>query len=127
MIDAAGTAPSLPHGDPPATTTSTSTSPSFAARGDSVAEEAALLRAAHAALARGDGDGALARLDEHAARFPRGALGEEERAARVFALCASGRKTEARALAASFVAASPRSPLAAQVRRSCTESSAVDR
>ncbi|MBX3225456.1 MAG: hypothetical protein KF795_33430, partial [Labilithrix sp.] len=92
------------------------------ATSDSVAEEAALLRAAHAALARGDGPSALARLDEHAARFPQGALGEERRAARVFALCASGRAAEARAAATTFAATSPRSPLAAQVRRSCATS-----
>lgn len=86
---------------------------------DRVAEEAALLRAAHAALARGDAAGALDRLEVHAARFPSGSLVEERRAARVLALCAAGRAVEARAAAATFLAASPRSPLAAQVRRAC--------
>jgi hypothetical protein len=58
-------------------------------------------------------------LDEHARRFPRGALAEEREAARVLALCAQGRASEARASASAFVASNPRSPFAAQVRRSC--------
>jgi outer membrane protein assembly factor BamD (BamD/ComL family) len=84
-----------------------------------VSDEALLLRGARAALARGDGATALARVDEHAARFPAGALVEERQAARVFALCASGRATEARATASTFLATSPRSPLAPQVQRTC--------
>jgi hypothetical protein len=88
---------------------------------DSIAQEAPLLRAANAALARGDGATALARLEEHAVRFPHGTLSEEREAARVFALCAGGRALEARAAAAAFVATNPRSPHAAQVRRSCAE------
>jgi hypothetical protein len=86
---------------------------------DVVTEEAALLRAAQAALSRGDGAGAMARLDEHASRFPGGALTEERQALRAHALCALGRAADARAAASAFVAQSPRSPLAAQVRRSC--------
>jgi hypothetical protein len=58
-------------------------------------------------------------LDEHARRFPRGALSEEREAAKVMALCAEGRASDARASASAFVAANPRSPFAAQVRRSC--------
>jgi hypothetical protein len=86
---------------------------------DAVAEEAAILRSAQAALARGDSTTALGRLDEHAQRFPHGVLGEEEVAARVLGLCAAGRASEARALGAAFLAKSPRSPLASQVKRSC--------
>lgn len=93
---------------------------------DSVAEEAALLRAARAALARGDGAAALEHLQVHATRFPRGALAEERRAARVFALCAAGRTLESRAAAARFVAGSPGSPLAEQVRRTCAAPSPGD-
>jgi hypothetical protein len=87
--------------------------------GDAIAEEAMLLRSAQAALARGDGSSALIALEEHATRFPRGALQEEREAARVFALCASGRAVDARTAASTFVAANPRSVLAAQVRRTC--------
>lgn len=64
----------------------------------------------------------MATLDEHAARFPRGALRDEREAARVLALCADGRTAEARAAASAFVAASPRSPLASQVRAACATS-----
>jgi hypothetical protein len=63
-------------------------------------------------------------LDEHARRFPRGALSEERDAARVLALCAQGRAPDARASASAFVAANPRSPFAAQVRRACAAKSA---
>lgn len=86
---------------------------------DTIAEEASLLRAAHASLASNDGTGAMRSLDEHARRFPHGALAEERDAARVMALCAQGRASEARASASAFVSANPRSPFAAQVRRSC--------
>lgn len=86
---------------------------------DTIAEEASLLRAAHASLAKNDGNGAMSSLDEHARRFPRGALAEEREAAKVMALCAQGRASEARASASAFVSANPRSPFAAQVRRSC--------
>ncbi len=95
------------------------TAPPPAPPPDTVTEEAAILRSAQSSLAHRDAPGALAKLDEHAQRFPHGALAEERQAARVFALCASGRPADARALATNFVAANPRSPLAAQVRSSC--------
>ncbi len=66
-----------------------------------------------------DGTIALARLDEHATRFPQGALVEERIAARVLALCSVGRVANARVEAQRFLVARPRSPLAAQVRGSC--------
>lgn len=88
---------------------------------DAVVDEVVLLRSAQAAIARGDGAGALAWLREHEERFPDGVMAEERKAVRVFALCASGRSSEARAAATAFVAASPRSPLAARVKRSCAE------
>lgn len=79
---------------------------------DAVREEAALLRAARALLAS-DPAGALAKLDEHARRFPSGALTEEREAARILALCKTGREDEATAAAARFVGGHPRSPLIA--------------
>lgn len=66
----------------------------------SLAEEYALIRAAQRALGAGDARTALARLDEHAARFAQGALANERRIARVAALCEAGREAEARAEAA---------------------------
>jgi hypothetical protein len=86
---------------------------------DSVVEEAALLHAARGALAGGDAKAALALLDEHGARFPKGALVAERQAARVFALCALGRSIEARRAASAFLAQNPRSPLAGRVRDAC--------
>jgi hypothetical protein len=88
---------------------------------DSVVEEAALLHAARGALAGGDARAALALLDEHGARFPKGALIAERQAARVFALCALGWSTEARRAASAFLAQNPRSPLAARVRNACAQ------
>jgi hypothetical protein len=99
------------------------TPPSRPAARDSILDEAALLRAARSAIARGDGARALSHLDEHAATFPRGALQEEAAAARVFALCAAGRAPEARTAAADFLALRASSPLAAQVRQACARPS----
>lgn len=85
----------------------------------SVADETALLRDAHIALEAGNSARALALLAEHGRRFPRGMLGEERDATRVFALCAAGNATEARAAAARFLRERPSSPLAARVQQSC--------
>ncbi len=82
-------------------------------------EETRLLRDADASLRTGDATTALARLDEHAARFPNGILSEERAAERVLALCSLGRTTEARADADRFLRDRPRSPLAARVRTAC--------
>ena len=130
--------PAVPPTAPPAeprsasspSTPSTPASPAVAVRSaprvaasaapDTLFEEAALIRAANTALSSGDSTTALARLDDHAARFPRGALSEERSATRVHALCAAGRVTDARTAATAFVAAHPRSALAPAVRRSCT-------
>ena len=85
----------------------------------SIEAETSLLLAAQTSLKDGDGARALSLLDEHARRFPNGALGEERDATRVLALCATGRASEARAAGQAFLAAHPRSPAAARVRTSC--------
>jgi len=79
--------------------------------------ELALLQDVHRALQANDGARALALLDEHARRFPDGALAEESEAARVFALRQVGRADEARDVAARFLREHPRSPLAPRVTR----------
>jgi hypothetical protein len=84
-----------------------------------VADEARLLREAHAALSTGDAAHALALLDEHARAHPAGALAEERDAERVVVLCKLGRASEARTEARRFLAGRPDSPLAAGVRASC--------
>jgi len=84
-----------------------------------LASETRLLEAAQRELASGRAASALSLLDEHARRFPGGALSEERIAARVLSLCALGRHEAARQAANSFVAASPRSPLIPRLRGSC--------
>ncbi len=85
-----------------------------------LAEETRLLRAALAALRGGDARGALERLDEHARRFPRGALVQERGAARVVALCAAGRTAEGESEQARFLRRWPDSPSAGRVRGACS-------
>lgn len=84
-----------------------------------VADEVAILTRAYSALGHGDPAKALAELDEHADRFPDGALAEERAAQRVLALCRLGRVEEARADAARFLEKYPASPQAPRVRSSC--------
>ena len=108
-----------PAAAPPTATIDPPTSAQGPAPASSVGAEVALLRDAHAALQSGNAALAVVLLDEHARRFPTGALGEERDAARIFALCALGRTSEARASTDRFLAAYPRSPQAARVRSSC--------
>ena len=84
-----------------------------------VAAEVRLLGEAHAAMRGGDAERALVLLEEHARRYPRGALGEERDAARIAALCALGRVGEARQAANRFLRATPLSPHAGPIRASC--------
>jgi hypothetical protein len=88
-----------------------------------VAAEVRLLTGAHAALQSGNADRALLLLEEHARRYPKGALGEERDATRIAALCALGRTVEAHDAADRFLRAAPRSPHAGPVRASCGGSS----
>jgi hypothetical protein len=99
-------------------------SPSHAS---SLMEETALLREAQEALKEGDAAKSLAAVDALAARHPQGMLREERLAARVLALCASGRVEEARAEGQRFVAEMPRSIQAERVRASCAFSSGYGR
>jgi outer membrane protein assembly factor BamD (BamD/ComL family) len=89
------------------------------ARARTLAEETKLLLAAHGALEKGDAAGALEQIDRLGALYPEGALAEERRAARVLALCAAGRREEARREAERFLAEEPRSIQAARLRASC--------
>jgi hypothetical protein len=84
---------------------------------DALMEETALLGRAQQRLSGGDAAGALSALDEHAVRYPKGALSFERRGLRALALCALGRKEEGRAEAASVLAGT--SPLADRVRAAC--------
>ena len=85
----------------------------------SLTDELRLVRGAHAALDRGDAEGALAITEEHDARYPRGTLREENLALKVRALCALGRSTAARSAALALVRTAPDSPYRAGLRASC--------
>jgi len=88
---------------------------------DGLADETELLRAAQAALARGDGKRALALLEGGERRFGNGVLKEERAALRVLALCDIGLGARARREATAFAAAHPRSPLLARVQSACVD------
>jgi hypothetical protein len=64
---------------------------------DRLAEEVEILSRAEKELHAGRFSGALRVLDEHAAKFPRGAMTQERVAARIHALCGAGRTVEANA------------------------------
>lgn len=82
--------------------------------------ELRLVAEIRAALKRGDGAGALARVAEHRKKFgARGVLVQERSAHEVEALCAVGREADARRLAAEFLRQWPDSPHRARVTASC--------
>jgi RNA polymerase sigma-70 factor (ECF subfamily) len=89
------------------------------ARDDTLGAEIELMHKAQVASREGQPAKALALLDRHAALYPRGVLAQERAATRVVVLCALGRTTEARAAAAQFERAAPKSPLLARVKASC--------
>ncbi|HJL18287.1 MAG TPA: hypothetical protein RMH99_21665, partial [Sandaracinaceae bacterium LLY-WYZ-13_1] len=78
-------------------------------------EEHRLIRAARRALPA-EPAAALARVREHARRFPSGLLAEERELLRVSALAALDRRVEARRVAAAFARRWPSSAYAARVR-----------
>jgi len=84
-----------------------------------VATELALLKAAQRELNTANATMSLALLDDHARRYPDGALKSERLAARVFALCQLGRVDQARAAALEFMNAAGDSPLVPRVLASC--------
>jgi outer membrane protein assembly factor BamD (BamD/ComL family) len=86
---------------------------------DSLPEEVRLLSKAEQQLSAGRADDALRTLGEHERRFPGGVLAEERLAARVQALCALGRVTEARADLARLARAYPQSPHLDRARKFC--------
>jgi hypothetical protein len=94
-------------------------------RGDSAAslsaaslnEEVALLDKARSAVRTGRPNDALARLDEHATRFPKGSLSLEAQVLRVQALAAAGRTEEASRRAKRILSRSPNSVVAQRLRQ----------
>jgi hypothetical protein len=108
---------------------SVATAPAGSTRGASnrgdVAAEVRLLGDAQSAMRAGEPERALLLLDEHARRYPKGALGEERDAARIGALCTLGRISEAREATDRFLRAAPLSPHAGPLRTSCGGSPAA--
>jgi outer membrane protein assembly factor BamD (BamD/ComL family) len=86
---------------------------------DSLPEEVRLLSKAEQQVGAGHADQALTTLNEHERRFPGGALAEERLAARVQALCALGRVSEAQAELAKLAHTHPRSAHFDRARRFC--------
>ncbi len=79
-------------------------------------EESQALERARQALHGGDAVEALRRLNQMAARFPRGVLGQEREALTIEALAMSGQRAVASQRAAAFLRANPNSPHAARLR-----------
>jgi hypothetical protein len=81
-------APELPPARPaPRRAVKRSPPPVISSSASRLAEEAALLREAKAALRAGDRDAALAKVNAHAKRFPDGELKEERVAVEAMATC----------------------------------------
>ena len=110
---------SAAHGDPAANASRPRARAAGRPASDSLAEEVRLLSRAERQLSDGAGDGALDTLAEHERRFPKGALTEQRMAARVEALCALGRYTDARADLTKLARAYPQSPHLDGARRFC--------
>jgi hypothetical protein len=86
-----------------------------------LSEEAALLRQVQQAIRNRDGAQAFTLLDEYTAKFPRGTLLVESRAARIVASCELRSRDEGRRLASEFARALPDSPLLARIAAACGE------
>jgi hypothetical protein len=84
-----------------------------------LAEETDLLGRIKAALGRDEADEALKLIADHARRFPRGVFASERSVAKARALCALGRRAEAREVAQRFIDAHPQSHLVAQMELIC--------
>jgi len=84
-----------------------------------LAGEVAILSRAGTELHAGHPSEALKELEEHRRAFPGGALAQERSAAKIQALCALDRKSEARAELAQLAKLAPSSPLEARARRTC--------
>lgn len=94
---------------PPATHAAPADGSAETDRDGSLGKERALIDTARTAVARGDGEGALATLTRHAHDFPRGRLAEEREWSTIQALVLGGRTNEAQARATTFRRLFPRS------------------
>jgi hypothetical protein len=81
--------------------------------------ETELLTQAQRELRRGRPERTLTLIEQHATRFPQGALAQEREAARVIALCTLGRLSESRRAQQAFLQTWPGSPLTERVQSAC--------
>jgi hypothetical protein len=90
--------------------------PEASSKVDSVAVELGVIDGVRAALARGDTNGALSRLDGYAKAYPRGRLALEAEVLRIDALARAGQGAAASKRAEAFLRRFPNSVLASRVR-----------
>ena len=88
-------------------------------RSNRLAEEVSILSRAETELHAGRPASALELLEEHRRKFPSGALVQERIAARIHALCALGRTSEAESELARLKRVSPDSPQEGRAREAC--------
>jgi hypothetical protein len=116
---------SVPSETPPERAEPPATQPSLARPApsrrvrDGLSEEVAIMSRAETDLHGGRPESALKALDEHQRKFGNGVLAEERTAARIQALCALGRTTEAEAQLARLARISPNSPHTERARQAC--------
>jgi RNA polymerase sigma factor (sigma-70 family) len=89
---------------------------------DSLSEEVAILSRAQTELHGGRAENALRLLAEHERKFRRGILAEERTSAKIQALCALGRVSEANALLGTM---SPQSLTGESARQACSSSKKI--
>jgi len=87
--------------------------------GDRLAQEVAIMSRATSQLHAGRPAAALKAIAEHQQKFPNGVLAQERRAARVQALCALGRNSEAAPELDRLLRAAPRSPTTLRAAQAC--------
>jgi hypothetical protein len=109
----------LQAGAPAAASSAASQPPATSGASSSLREEALLVREANASLASGDVARSLVLAEEHARRFPNGALLPEGSVVHILALCQAGRLDQARTETDAFLLAHPEGPLSMRVRSSC--------
>lgn len=88
-------------------------------KADEPADELALVSAMQLALRSGNASQALARANEHARRFPGGALAQEREGARAIARCQLAQPAARSAIQSVFEARYAGSPYAARVKDAC--------
>ena len=103
-------APSAPSASP---------GPRASAKAREPADELALVSAMQLALRSGNAAQALALANEHARRFPSGALTQEREGARAIAQCQLAEPTARAAVQSAFEARYPSSPYAPRVKAAC--------